>query len=90
MYSYLQRAHVVWQARQPLRRIIKTTHTNLIYSHLQQRTHVPQLLLQIDSAPMCWCANDSRAFFLAHVDDYGVATISRLLKIIGLFCKRAL
>jgi len=29
-------------------------------------------------------------FLSDHVCDYGVATISRLLKIIGLFCKRAL
>ena len=37
------------------------------------------------------CMNQSCHFHLACVDSgYGVATMSRLLKIIGLFCKRAL
>jgi len=35
----------------------------------------------------CWV---SGARDMTHICDYGVATISRSLKIIGLFCKRAL
>jgi len=37
-----------------------------------------------------WCTTHMASYCLQSLYTYGVATISRLLKIIGLFCKRAL
>ena len=69
----------------------------LLYSDVHEK-HMSFICLSIQLCPlnvlllccpvMFWCAQMNGTTYV--ILTYGVATISRLLKIIGLFCKRAL
>jgi len=63
-----------------------TIHMNTTYTHLTD-WHVTHLIFWA-----YWCAFTSGPFWiLRHISHtYGVATVSRIDKIIGLFCKRDL